>query len=292
MATTGKTILVTGATGTQGGATARRLLARGWQVRALTRDPIKTEAQTLAGTGAEVVQGDLADRPSLDRALQGIYGVFSVGNFWEHGYEGEVRHGKNLADAAKAAGVEHFVYTSVGGAERNTGIPHFDSKREVEHYINQLGLPATFLRPVFFMDNWAKFSRPQLQDSILTISMALRPDKTLQMIAADDIGAFAALAFENPQEYIGKEIELAGDELTLPEVAEIWSRESGQPVRFVPMPLEQVRNYDPESAKMLEWFNDTGYQADIPALRAVYPQLKTFETWLRTSGVATEAVPV
>jgi uncharacterized protein YbjT (DUF2867 family) len=145
---------VCGATGNQGGAVARSLLDRGFRVCGLTRDPEKPEAQVLTEQGAEVVQGDMEDRSAMDRVLEGTYGVFSVQNFWEVGYDREVQQGKTVADAAKAAGVEHFVYSSVGSAHRQTGIPHFDSKLEVEEYVRQIELPYTILRPVFFMQNW------------------------------------------------------------------------------------------------------------------------------------------
>jgi len=273
-------ILVTGATGQQGGATARHLLAKGWRVRALTRDPNKPAAQALAAQGAEVVIGDLEDRASLDKVLAGVYGVFSVQQFLGLGSEGEIRQGKTLADAAKAAGVQHFVYTSVGGAERKTGIPHFESKFTIEQYIQAIGLPVTILRPVFFMENFKIYAGPQEVDGILTLTQPLRPDKTMQMIAVDDIGALAALAFEKPQEFIGRALEIAGDELTMPQVAEVFSRITGQPHRFVELPLEQVRTVNAEGTIMLEWFNESGYQANIPALRAIYPEMTTFETWL------------
>src|SRR5215216_3722844 len=147
-------IVVAGATGKQGGAVARSLLDRGFQVRALTRNPQKPEAQALADHGAEVVQGDMEDRSSMERALEGAYGIFSVQNFWESGYDREVQQGKMVADAAKAAGVEHFVYSSVGSAHRQTGIPHFESKWEIEEHVRQIGLPYTILRPTAFMQNW------------------------------------------------------------------------------------------------------------------------------------------
>ncbi|MFQ5795163.1 MAG: NmrA/HSCARG family protein [Candidatus Bipolaricaulia bacterium] len=276
-------ILVTGATGKQGGAVAHHLLVNGWKVRALTRDPSKLDAQALVEMGAEVVKGDLEDRASLDQALEGVYGVFSMQDFWEHGYDGEVRQGKTLADAAKVAGVEHLVYSSVGSAERNTGIPHFDSKWEVEQYIRAQDLPVTILRPVFFMEN---FNASDFRSMILggTLMLALRSDKPLQMIAVDDIGAFATLAFENPEEFIGKATEIAGEEITMPQAAELFSRVIDRPVQFVEMSIERLRGFNEEYAVMFEWFNDEGYQADLPALRALHPQLTTFETWLSKDG--------
>jgi uncharacterized protein YbjT (DUF2867 family) len=275
-------ILVTGATGKQGGAVARHLLADGWRVRALVRDPNSPAAKALAAKGVELAQGDLEDRGSLESALHGAYGVFSVQTFaGPDGPAGETRQGKLLADVAKAEGVQHFVYSSVGGAERHTGIPHFESKWQIEEHIRDLGLPATIFRPVFFMDNLrAPWSAPR--DGVLAVG--LRPATRLQMVAVDDIGAFVALAFARPQEFTGKEIELAGDALTMPEVADAFTRVTGQPVRFVEVPLEQVRSRSEEVAKMYAWFNDHGYDADIEALRRLHPGLMDFETWLRQTG--------
>jgi uncharacterized protein YbjT (DUF2867 family) len=204
---TERLILVSGATGQQGGAVAWSLLKRGFPVRALTRDLEKPEARALAQGGAELVRGDLEDRSSLERVLEGVYGVFSVQNFYEGGYEAEVRQGKTLADAAKAAGVKHLVYSSVGSAHRETSIPHFDSKWEIEQYKREIDLPYTILRPVFFMQNW-EMMREQILESG-TLAQPLDPDKPLQQLNVEDIGAFAALAFERPDEWLGREIDLA-----------------------------------------------------------------------------------
>ncbi|GAC1632488.1 MAG: NmrA/HSCARG family protein [Chloroflexota bacterium] len=279
------TILVTGSTGQQGGAVARHLLARGRKVRALTRDTSKPAAQALAAAGAEVVQGDLEDRASLDRALQGVHGVFSVQNFFEAGPEGETRQGKLLADAGKAAGVRHFVYSSVGGADRESRIPHFESKAEIERHVKALGVPYTIVQPVYFMDNFNTYAAPTPgDDGTLQLAMALPADRTLQLIATDDIGAIVALVFERPQEFLGRSIELAGDELTIPQVAEAMSRATGKTIRFVPLPLEVVRGFSEDLALMFQWFTDKGYQADIPSLRTLYPGLTDFTTWLGKNG--------
>jgi uncharacterized protein YbjT (DUF2867 family) len=279
MSNSEKVIVVTGATGQQGGATARHLLAQGWRVRALVRDLNKPAAQALAAKGAELAQGDLDDRASLDRGLSGAYGVFSVQTFMgPDGAVGETRQGKLLADAARAAGVQHFVYTSVGGAERKSGLPHFESKWQIEEHIRGLGLPATILRPVFFMDN---LRSPWMGPRDGVLAMALHPTTSLQMIASDDIGAFAALAFARPQEFIGQALEIAGDALTMPQVADAFTRVTGQAVHFVELPLEQVRSFNREMGDMMAWFNDHGYSADIAALRKLHPRLTTFEAWLR-----------
>ncbi len=290
MDTSGKTILVTGATGQQGGAVARHLLAGGWRVRALVRDPEKPSARALATKGAELVVGDMNEPASLERALRGAYGGFSVQNFWlpDVGPEGEVRQGKSLADAAKETGLRHFVYTSVGGAERKTGIPHFESKWRIEQHIHTLGLPATIFRPVFFMDNY-NWSRPQILSGTFE-TRGLRPDRTLQMIAVDDIGAFVRLAFERPEEFLGRALELAGEELTEAQIVAVFSRVIGRPVSIVPA-SPSPWNTGPEAEKTTRWFNEEGYKADIAALRRMHPGLQTFEQYLRGSGWENAPVP-
>jgi uncharacterized protein YbjT (DUF2867 family) len=275
-------VLVSGSTGNQGGAVARALLERGFPVRALTRDPEKPEAQALTERGTEVVQGDLEDRTSIDQALEGVYGVFSVQNFWEVGYDREVQQGTTLAGAAKAAGVQHVVYSSVGSAYRGTGISHFDSKWEIEKHVRQNELPYTILRPVFFMQNW-EMMRDQILDG--TLAQPLDPDKPLQQLNVEDLGAFAAMAFENPDEWIGREVDLASDELTMPEAAEAFSLVTGREVSYYQVPWDQFREQmGEEYAVMYEWFNDVGYEADILALRSEYPELTTFEQYLRGHG--------
>jgi len=278
----GRSILVSGATGQQGGAVARSLLERGFAVRALTRSPEKPEAKELAGLGAEVVSGDLEDRSSIEGVLEGVQGIFSVQNFWEAGYEGEVRQGVQLADAAKAAGVEHYVYSSVGSAHRQTGIAHFDSKWEVEEHVRGSGVPYTVLRPVFFMQNWEMMREPILGG---TLPQPLDPDKPFQMIAVEDIGVFAAMAFQNPDEWVGREVDMAGDELTMPEIADTFSRVIGREVGYYQVPWDQFEEQmGEEYAVMYRWFNDYGYEADITALKREHPGLISFEQYLRGHG--------
>ena len=277
-----RVILVSGATGHQGGTVARNLLEWGFAVRALTRDKDKAAARELADLGAEVVGGDLEDRESIERVLDGVYGVFSVQQFMETGVEGEVRQGVLLADAARAAGVEHFVYSSVGSAHRETGIPHFESKFEVEEHVRASGVPYTVLRPVFFMQNWEFMREPILGG---TLPQPLDPDKPLQMIDADDIGVFAAMAFDDPERWIGREVDIAGDELTMPEIAGTLSRVIGHNVDYFQVPWEGFEEQmGEEYAVMYRWFNDHGYEANIAALRDEYPGLASFEQYLRGHG--------
>jgi uncharacterized protein YbjT (DUF2867 family) len=277
-------ITVAGATGQQGGKVAKRLLAQGWKVRALTRDVNKPTAQELAAAGAEIVAGDMDNRAELEAAFQGAYGVFSVQNFWlpTVGYDGEIRQGKSVADAAKATGVKHLVYSSVGAAYRGMGQKHFESKWIIEQYIQSLGLPYTILRPVAFMENY-NWTRAHILNGIFQ-GFGLRPDKTIQIVATDDIGAFAELAFANPEQYLGKTIELAGDELTETQIAEVFTKVIGRPVKAAGPQNPTGTTPTEEQIAMFNFFNGVGYDADIASLRTLYPALQNLEQFLRRNG--------
>ena len=279
-----KIIAVTGATGQQGGAVARKLLADGWKVRALTRDPNKPAAQALAQAGAELVPGDMDSRSELEAAFQGAYGVFSVQNFWlpNVGYEGEIRQGKNVVDAAKAAGVQHLIYSSVGSAHRGMGQKHFESKWIIEQYIQSLELPYTILRPVAFFENF-NWERPAISNGIFN-GMGLRPEKERQLIAVEDIAVFVALAFAKPSEYLGKTIELAGDALTEQQLADTFAKVIGRPVRLTLPSGGGGRRSDEEMKAMFNFFNGEAYNANIEALRRIHPGLLTLEQYLRKNG--------
>ena len=282
---TKKIIAVTGATGQQGGAVARRLLAEGWHVRALTRDTAKPAAQALAALGAEVLPGDLDSRAQLEAAFQGADAVFSVQNYWlpTVGFDGEVRQGKLVVDAAKTAGIQHFVYSSVGAAHRGEGQKHFDSKYLIEQYLQASGLAYTILRPAAFMEN---YNFPWIKPAILNgafPSMGLPADKRSQLLAVEDIAAFLSLALAHPQQYAGQTLELAGDEPTETEAAATIAKVLGRPVAVVP---PQPNNNLPadEMQAMARFFSGKSYDADIPALRRLHPGLLTLEQWLRKTG--------
>jgi len=265
----------------------RHLLKQGgWKLRALVHRADARGVDGLKQQGVEVVQGDLEDVSSLEAAVLGVYGVYSVQNFWAVGARREVQQGKNLAAVAKKAGVQHFVYSSVGGAERKTGIPHWESKWEIENYIRQLKLPATVLRPVSFMETYHIL---EVEVGILKGKLAdpIRADKPYQTIATDDIGAFVALAFQRPREFIGMELEIAGSELTNSEAAKVFSRVMGKPIKFRKLPLPIVRVFlGKEFYLMFRWFNEAGYKASIPELKRRYPDihLHSLEEWLREDG--------
>ena len=279
-----KIIAVTGATGQQGGAVARKLLADGWKVRALTRDVNKPAAQELASIGAEVVVGDMEDRAQLEAAFKGAYGVFSVQNFWlpNVGFEGEIRQGKNVADAAKAAGVQHLVYSSVGAAHRGMGQKHFESKWITEQYVHSLELPYTIFRPAAFFENF-NWERASVLNGTFN-AIGLRPEKERQMIAAEDIAVFVVLAFADPKQYLGKTIELADDALTESQIAETFAKVIGRPVKLAMPSGGGGRRSEEEMVAMFNFFNGEAYDANIPALRKLHPGLLTLEGYLRKNG--------
>jgi uncharacterized protein YbjT (DUF2867 family) len=276
-----KLILVTGATGQQGGAAMRHLRDEGFPIRALTRHPEQPKARALVGQGTEVACGDLTNPASLASAMEGVYGVYSVQTAVEEGVQSEISQGINLTDAAKRSSVSHLVYSSVGSADRRTGIPHFDSKFRIEEHIRGSGVRYTILRPVFFMENWL-----HMRDGIEqgTLALPLDSDTRLQMISVDDIGVFAKMAFEHPGHWQGRAVDLAGDEISMTDIADAFGRMVGHNVRYVQIPwdrFEQTAGHD--MTLMYRWFQDVGYSVDIAALQQEYSNLTRFERWLQSA---------
>jgi uncharacterized protein YbjT (DUF2867 family) len=276
-----KLIVITGATGKQGGSTLRYLAKQGgFKLRAVTRKPDSDAARALAALGAEVVAADLDDAASLEKAVTGAWGLYAVQNTWEAGVEKEEEQGKRLAKVAKDKGVQRFVYASVGSANRKTGIPHFDNKARVEETIKSLGLPSyAIIRAVFFMEN---LPTPWFLHGDKLVS-TLKPDTKLQMIAADDIGKFGAKAFVDADKLKGLELDIAGDAATMPQAAEAVSEIVGHQVTYQQIPLDAVRQNSEDFAKMLEWFETTGYSADIAALEPRFGiRPLTLKEWVKT----------
>jgi uncharacterized protein YbjT (DUF2867 family) len=226
------------------------------------------------------VLGDLEDRASLERAASNVDAIFAMSTPFEKGMDVETRQGINLADTAKARGVKHLVYTSVASADRNTGIPHFDSKYKVEQHIKKIGVPFTIIGPVFFRENFlSPWWLPGLQQGQL--SMALPASRKLQQIELAEIARFAALALEKRDSFLGNRIDIASDEVSGAEVAAILSRVSGKKIEYVELPIEQLRAANEDFAKMFDWFNREGYSIDIAALRRNYPEVgwRNFQAW-------------
>jgi len=275
-----RALLITGATGNQGGAVIQALLddrPEDWEIRALVRDPSSDRAKALQAEGVHLVRGDLDDDRSVAEAVQGAYGVFSVQGFRPQGVAAEEEQGKRLATAAARAGVGHFVYASAGGAGSNSGVPHFESKWHVEEHVRTLGLPATIVRPVMFMEN---LERPVPRALVMSLWKTYIPDaKQLQLIDVDDIGAFVAGVFGDPDRYIGQTVTLAGDSLTRPKAVAALKR-GGRPALFsVRLPKLIVRRLPAEVTVMVAWMGKVGFDADLPALRQMSPDLTTLEQW-------------
>ncbi len=282
--TSSKSILVTGATGRQGGAVARALLARGEAVRVMTRSPEK--AVEWGRSGAEVVQGNFDDYQSLQEAVEGVRGAYIMSTPYEQGPGEEVDQGRSMVYACREANVPHIVYSSVCGADKETGIPHFDSKCEIENYIRDSGLTYTILRPVSFMENFESDPvRRSLEKGVL--SMPLSPDTMLQMVSVDDVGRFAAEALADPESHGGQEIDLAGDQRTLRDAVAEIACTMNRPIRYQKMSYEDAEErlgYD--LAIMYRWLNEVGYDVDIGGLRARYGiRLTPFSRFLERSSL-------
>ena len=276
-----KTILVTGATGHQGGAVLRHLRERGFACRALSRDPSKPEARQLVGHGIEVAQGDLEDQASLTRALDGVDGIFAMQTPYESGVEAEIRQGFNLIDAAKRLRIDHFVYSSVASANDRTGISHFDSKFRIEEHLRGTGMRFTVVRPVFFMDNWLGM-RAGIEAGEL--ALPLTAETRLQMVAVDDIGGVVAAAIERPGKWQNRDFDIAGDELSMADLARALSRAAGREVQYRQVPWDEFEKQAGNAvAVMYRWFQEKGYRVDIDSVRTEYPNLTSFDRWLNSN---------
>jgi uncharacterized protein YbjT (DUF2867 family) len=276
---TNQVILVTGATGNQGGGVVKGLFKQNkFAVRAMVRDKTSDKAKTLEASGAELAEADFDNAASLEKALQNVHGVFSMQDF-RNGADKEIAQGKALADAAKKMGVIHFVYSSVGGAERHTGIAHFESKYRVEGYIREIGLPYTILRPVFFMYNYNGM-RQTIENG--TLYMPLSPNKKLQQLSEDDYGNMVAEVFAERDQFLGKEIEVASVDITMDEVAESFSNILDKKVFYQQIPFEAFQKQAGEEvATMFRWFEDIGYNANIKSLQKRFFKTSSLEDYLK-----------
>ncbi|MFE7190573.1 NmrA family NAD(P)-binding protein [Kitasatospora sp. NPDC057541] len=283
------TVAVTGATGKQGAATARRLLAGGRAVRALVRDPSAPAAVALANAGAELVRADFDEPSSLEPALAGTTALFAVPPV-AYGPKGidqelEFTRGRALADAAVAAGIRQVVFTGV--ASTSGAAFAAPGKRRVEQYLRERFPLVTVLRPVRFMTNY--FGTGVGLDGIVdgVHRHLFTPHDPLQVIALEDIAEFAALAFEQPERFAGRTLELAGDDLTPVEAAALISSATGIPVRYEYATHEQATALNPEFAEVRrQWAAGHRWHADIEALRVIHPGLRTLADWLAETGAA------
>lgn len=277
-------ILVSGATGRQGGAVARRLLESGERVRVMTRTPDK--ARDLGRMGAEVVRGDFDHYLTLEQAVRGVAGVFLMSTPYERGAGAEVEQGMAMVHACLEEGVTHLVYSSVCCANRGTGVPHFESKHEIEENVRDSGLNCTILRPVSFMENFVSPGmRAELEEGRL--SLPLDPATCLQMLCVNDIAEFCLEAFRRPREFAGAEIDLAGDQRSVEDAVLEISCTMNRPIRYRRMPDEEAEErFGYDVASMYGWLNEDGYDVDIEALRRRYGiRLTPFGRFLGRSGL-------
>ncbi|WP_131738975.1 NmrA family NAD(P)-binding protein [Actinomadura roseirufa] len=300
MSTDSAPVLVTGATGRQGGAAARALLAAGVPVRALVRDPGAGRARAVAALGADLVTGDLRDRDSVTRAAEGARAVFSVqmpaadGDAFD--FEGEVVQGVNLVEGARAAGVSQFVHTSVSGAGRHTEAPGWaeghwtameptlGAKSAIQDRVREAGFPYwTLLKPAFFMENFLPsmaFLFPRgIEGGLVSV---LKPETRLSLIAVDDIGRAAAAAIAAPERFHEVELELASDHLSMTEIAGVLSRAWGRSLAAPDMTEEEALAAGmPPMGASHEWLNVVGQPARPQYARDLGIPLTDFEEWAR-----------
>ncbi len=317
-----RTILVIGATGAMGRPVVEALLGdreQAWHVRAFTRNPDSEQAQALAALDLERVsfaRGDLDDAASVRWAMDGAYGGVCNTNFWSSSsVEAEYRQGVDALEAAKDAGVEHFVYSSLDSMSRMSGgrfpCPHFEAKAAVEAYIDRrrsddvmragrsgydgddwYRRATSVVVTLPYMDNFLQFAAPQpgtLSDGRegLIWRMPLSPEQPWPVIALSDLAHFVALMFAN-SEWKGRTLAIGSDSLTMPEVAETFTRVTGIPAEYQPMTLEAFSQLPiPNMHDLLlmwEFFNHHRLERDHAALRAIHPELMTFADWLKRSG--------
>lgn len=300
-------IAVVGATGAQGGGLVRAILADRdgpFRARALTRNPDSEKGKALAAAGAEVVGADLDDERSLERAFAGAYGAFCLTNFWEHfSPEKELAQAANMAKAAKAAKVQHVIWSTLEDTRRwvplsddrmptlqgKYKVPHFDAKGEADELFRREGVPTTLLLTSFYWDNFIHFgSGPQrMPDGSLALVFPM-DDRKLPAIAVDDIGKAAYAVFKRGKEFIGKTVGIAGDHLSGAEMADAMSRALGQKIGYANVPPDVYRGFGFPGAddlgNMFQFkrdFNDDFRGArDLGFARSLVPDMQTFEQWL------------
>ncbi len=306
-----KIIAIVGATGAQGGGLARAILSdptSDFAVRALTRKPESESAQALAALGAEVVQADIDSIDSITAALQGAYGAFFVTAFWEHfSPETEKKHAKNMAEAAKAAGVQHAIWSSLEDTREFLpvdndlmptlmgvyNVPHFDAKGEANAYFSEAGVPTTILNTAFYWDNFIYFGLgPQRNENGALVLGLPMDSKRLPGIAAVDIGKAAYGVFKAGPTYINKTVSIAGEHLTGQQMADAMSAVAGEPVHYYAIPHDVYRTFDfPGAEDMGNMFHfkvafEEQYVAarDLDVARSLNPELQSFNDWLNANG--------
>lgn len=292
-------VLVTGATGAQGGSVARHLLGSGrWAVRALTRDADGEGARRLAEAGAEVVAGDLGDPASLAAAVDGCEGVFGVTSFWEH-LDREIEHGRNLVDAAERTGVSHLVLStlpSVRAVDPSLDVPHFETKAAVEAYARESGVPATFVHVAFYYENFLSYFPPRRQEDGSHVFGFPQGDTRLAAVAVEDLGGVVLGVLESPDRFLGATVGAVGDDQPAASYARIMGEVLGRPVLYQHVPREVFAGFDfpgaDDLANMFEFnrLHVPERQGDLELSRGLYRGLQSFEQWAGSHAGRLKAV--
>lgn len=275
-------VLVTGVTGKQGGAVASELRIRGHKVRGMTRNPKSDKTLALKHKGIDIIKGNFEDPATIELALESIDTVFLMGTPFRQGVEAETNQGIIFVDIAKKLNIKHLIYTSVGSANINTGIPHFESKFKVEEHIRNIKVPYTIIRPVYFMENFlAPFNLPELKKGRITAPML--PDRKLAMISVRDIGRFVAYIIERREEFLGTAIDIASDNISGKESAVIFSQTLGFNINYYQQDYEEIAAFGEDMVLMYKWFNEVGYNINIDELHRIYPEIGwlSFEDWVK-----------
>lgn len=276
-------ILVTGATGQQGGAVARHLLNQGFRVKALTRNAASAPAQALQAMGATIVQGDFEKKEELLAALEGCDTLFSVQNYWEKGvgYEGEIRQARNLLEAARQMHIQHIVQASIADCDHAPGVKHIESKYAIEKMIQTSGIPYTLLRTVMFMENFVG-KYPHL---ILAFLAGVLPAHfKLHLTTVDDIGAIAATVISVPEKYQGRIINIASDIATLSEIKQAYKENLSNKVLDYKIPAWFGSLINQEFTRQLQWNKTDGWKFPLSETREVLPHLTSIREFFRKAS--------
>jgi uncharacterized protein YbjT (DUF2867 family) len=276
----GKTFVVTGATGRQGSAVVRHLLQAGAHVRALTRTPHSQKAKAIGALGAELVTGNMDEPEALKRIFQGASGVYSVQNPYTSSFEAEIQQGKNVAEAAKFAGVSHIVQGSAGLGQK-TGIPSWDSKLEIQTYMQSLGLPLTVLRPTAFMELISDPGFYPMASTFHLMPKLMGADKKVLWLAVDDLGAIAAKVFSDPQKYIGQDLKLTSDLQSINEVRALYQQVIGRKAPHFSMPEFMFRLFTGDDLLIMwRYLHSATLDETTDTTFAILPEAQTVRTWL------------
>jgi uncharacterized protein YbjT (DUF2867 family) len=279
------TIAVFGATGQQGGAVVDALLEREARVRALVRNPQSGRAQALAARGVELAavrSGDPASLAAALTAVEAFYFMTPESNSLDE-VEAEIRIGTALVDAAVTARVPHVVYNSVFGADRESGVPHHDSKHWIEEQLRKSGLRAAMVRPTAFMENFASVMAPSLERGKIVLRLPLPEDVALKMIAIRDIGRVAAALLLGAAEAPGGAVELVGDELTGPRIAAAFGAHAGLPARYEALPVSVLPS-ELDRAMFRQFAEAAAFPSDLAVVRSIEPAALDLPGWIRATG--------